>query len=105
MIIDNSEVTVNKGKKSYKCKIFDENICDQISNLKKHEVAIHEGKKLHKCNICNSIFEERQDNLHNKKIRGSTWVLFMKERNHTSVTFVIQFLKKHRADVHKGNKS
>ena len=43
--------TVNKGKTSYKCKIFDNNIGDQISNLKKNKVAIHEGKKLHKYNI------------------------------------------------------
>ena len=51
------KATVNKGKMSYKCKIFDKNICDQISHLRKHKGAVHEGKKPFKCNICNLIFE------------------------------------------------
>ena len=50
------------------CRICNENICDQISHLRKHKV------------------------------------LFMQERNRTSVTTVTQFLKKDIAAVHKGKK-
>lgn len=45
----------HKGKKSYKCSIFDHNSTTK-SKLKRHINTVHDGKKPHKRSICDNSY-------------------------------------------------
>ena len=78
--------TLHEGKKPFNCSICDYK-CSQKRNLTRHIASVHEGKKPNNCSICDYKCLKRG-------IWLSTFQLFMRERSHSIVPFVITTVHK-----------